>query len=505
MHAEPYPLPVIHVGWHAVDPGPAPRSPLLDRVPNTADPRAHERWRGEVEAEDADLLAIHQQRPVWFPVQRSATDYIIPVFGGRVGSWRHCVATLSAALIRAGFLEVRVANLSRLRVLDELQRLSAHRRTAWRTEFHVLSGFGSTINPVPVVGLDEMAVALSELAAPDLADDPLRPGSLQTALLRVGQHLAAPVKLEALGRALQLVLTGSVAPGTRFATHEEQALRRLHAEMRHRPTMRSDLELLERVVCMAWPYRKTRRAQSLGAGQLKVHALEIDATETHTRYLVARRLSAFSVVRSFARPAPPSTEALILAGADCLSDDDLAQLLASAETHSKQLVLLFEHLTARTQEYLGAGGTQTAVFFALPNAEEAKRAAEHLGHEYKFVVNGYSVSEGSVKQWSMSHTVSSDTNTNETLTYGRDFSRSIAKGTARGEAEASEEGGSRSRETGTTRGRVHEYVVAPEQFQDIPDNLMLVVQGKQVTLADCRPSIRTLPITAGGPHELPPR
>ncbi len=205
-------------------------------------------------------------------------------------------------------------------------------------------------------------------------------------------------------------------------------------------------------------------------------------------------------MRSFARKAPPSTEALIVAGADQLSEEQIGSLVASANSHSKQLVLLFEHLDERSQRHLGAGGTQTAVFFALPNSAEAARAADHLGEEFKFVVNGTSVSEGVSEQWSSTHTISTDRSTNETFTFGRDFSRSISRGTTNGESTADQHGGGRTYERGTNIGRVREHVIPPEQFNNLPDTVMLVIKGKQVTLADCRPTIRALPITSHAPY-----
>jgi hypothetical protein len=55
----------------------------------------------------------------------------------------------------------------------------------------------------------------------------------------------------------------------------------------------------------------------------------------------------------------------------------------------------------------------------------------------------------------------------------------------------------------TNTGRVREYIMEPEQFQQLPDTAMLILDDKTATLADCDPSIRRRPSTAHGPYQLP--
>ncbi len=272
-----YPLPAIHLGWQVVDPGPAPQSSLINAVPDTPDPAAHARWRQRVEDENASLLQQHQCRPVWFPVQRDRHEYVIPFFGGRPATWQSCLATLTAALIRSGFLRVRVVNLSRHRVLDELHQLSAHPRTPWTTECQVLSSRGSTVDAVPAVGLDDIVGAITDLAAADQAANGMRAANLRAALVDVGQCLSEPVRLDALGQAVRLVVTGTAPAGATFTKAEEQALRSLHGQLQHRPASRNDLDELERLIAVLLTYRRgAGQARRLGSGEVKVRTLELD-------------------------------------------------------------------------------------------------------------------------------------------------------------------------------------------------------------------------------------
>ena len=51
--------------------------------------------------------------------------------------------------------------------------------------------------------------------------------------------------------------------------------------------------------------------------------------------------------------------------------------------------------------------------------------------------------------------------------------------------------------------RVHEYLVEPEVFRDIPEETMLVVQGGTVTVGDCNPQLSRAPVTSQTPLVLP--
>lgn len=498
------PLPPTLLGWQVVDPGAPPISSLIDAVPNTPDPQAQLDWRTRVEADNAALARRHGQQPLWFPVPRPRDEPFIPFFGGRPAAWQSAVTTLTAALVRGGYARVSVVNLTRTNALATLHRASARPSTKWRTEADVLSPRGSTIDVMAFDDIDELATVIADTVR--MSGDTgagFDAGSAKQALLKVGRALGAPVPITRLEHALQMVLTNATPRGASFTKSEETELRRLHGEITQRRSLQDDLDRLERNLGSLSSFAKDpgKRSRSMGHGQVRVKTIEIDSQGSMHELFLAQQVVGQFLSRYFGRPAPSvGPTALLVIGADAIPDHLLDSLISSAHRFGKMLVLLFEHLDDRTKRYLGASGSKTAVFFALPNADEAENAAKYLGRAYKFVVNGHSFSESTSEQWSTTHSVSTDASTSRSLNFGREFGRSLTRGFSEGSSTADLRGGGTGRERGQTRGRVHEYVIEPEEFQKLPDTAILVINDKNVTLADCDPSIRGRPSTSTVPY-----
>ena len=62
------------------------------------------------------------------------------------------------------------------------------------------------------------------------------------------------------------------------------------------------------------------------------------------------------------------------------------------------------------------------------------------------------------------------------------MTRSFESGTS----STSSNGGSQSQTRTASQGRVHEYVIEPEVFQQMEEDMMFVVVGRTVLLASCR-------------------
>jgi len=497
-------LPVTHLGWQVVDPGAEPVSPLIDRPPDTPDPQAQRDWRRRVEADGADRARLHARRPLWFPVHKRGGEHVVPFFGGRPSTWAATTATLTASMVRGNFARVSVANLTRTNALATLHRASAHAKTPWRTEAGTVSPRGSTIDVMTFGDLDDLTSVIADIVR--MSGDPaggFDAGSAKQALLKVGRCLQPATSIARLGQAVQMVLTNTTPNGASFTRGEETELRNLHGEISRRQAFRDDLDRLERnlasLACFAKAPGTTPRR--MGQGPLRVKTIEITPTTSAHEFVVAQQVLANFLSRFFGQaPAPAGPQALVVIGADAVPDHLLDSLIGSADRHGKLLLLLFEHLDDRTRLRLGSGGSRTAVFFALQNSQEAEIAAQHLGREYTFVVNGTSYSESASEQWSSTHTVTTDESTSRALSFGREFGRTLTRGFSRGRSTADQYGGGTGRERGTTYGRVHEYVIEPEEFQKLPETAMLVIDDKAVTLGDCDPAIRTRPTTATLPY-----
>lgn len=497
-------LPAAYLGWQVVDPGPPPLSPLIDDVPNSPHPQQQSDWRRRVEADQAVLAERHSTQALWFPVMRPRQEYVVPFFGGTAATWQKALTTVTAALIRGTFSMVSAVDLSGLGVFEALHKFSAKPATDWTTEADTVSSRGSSISVLEFGDIDDLTTVVADTVAMADAQQALDAGVAKQTLLRVGRLLTPPVDVDRLADAVAMALTNTTPGGARFSKVEVDGIRKLHAEVQRRPSFQQDLDRLERNLRSLGRFARNpaRTAQRYGRGPVRVRTLTVESSSSAHEFHIARQIVATFVARTFSLPARTNgPEALVLAGADGLPRHLLQGLVSSAQRHGKQLVLLFEHLDEDANRYLGAAGSKISVFFALPSRPEAERASEHLGREYKFVVNGSSYSESHSEQRSESHSVSCDQNTSKSLNFGRDFSRSITSGSSRGTSSGRDHSTGFTKTRVTETGRVHEYVIEPEQFQSLPDTTMLVVEDNRVTLADCDPSIRGRAVTATEPFQ----
>jgi heme exporter protein D len=206
------------------------------------------------------------------------------------------------------------------------------------------------------------------------------------------------------------------------------------------------------------------------------------------------------------RPEPVRT--LIIAGADDLAVRHLERLADVCDRRDVRLVVLFRHFRDTAAQVLGSG---SVAFLRLGAYEDATRAANFIGREYRFEVT------------QLTRTLGGGRTHVEATTEGKVRGESGADGTARGGSLAdvipipstwsrSEiRNWSVSRSWGTTKSyaeatnwatatatqRVHDYRVEPRTLQDLPDYAMLLVEsapgGPTVRLVECNPDIISLP------------
>jgi hypothetical protein len=234
----------------------------------------------------------------------------------------------------------------------------------------------------------------------------------------------------------------------------------------------------------------------VATGYDRIRIVNLSRQDVLQRFLGAKRLrwSGIGVAVSAAGP-----EAVLVMGADHLAPEVLNSLTGSAHRNGLQLLLFFERLTGPGEQLLGAAGSPYAVFLTLSNPDDAEKAAAFIGREYTFVVNGYSVADGSSEEWSTGRQVGTDQTTTRSWNFGQGFGSSVARGLSRSNSLTSTSGGGRSKTTTLSLGRVHEYVLEPEELMRLPDRAMLVIERDQATLAFCDPAIAALPVTVGHP------
>jgi hypothetical protein len=514
-------LPDLCVGWQAVDPGPGPLSPLYDDPPaggpGTDLVAEHAAWRRAVEADQHRLEQQHlASMPVWYPVPTLGRHPVVPVVGGSAASWDHLVTGLVVAANDAGFDRIRIANLVQWPILGSLEQVGRSARSL-SIRFEQVSSEGSTIDLFGRSGPD-----LASLIVDALRVDPHGTGRRDAArdkqeLLQVLGLLDGPVSLGRAAEALSVALGANPAASSALAPSEVRALRD------HRATVVAlQREVAARLSNLLADVRELALYQRdpsisprvLGSGPDRVRTLEVGGSGSVEREL-ARELIARSLARAFASPTT-TNDLLVIAGAEHLAPDVLTDLAASAQRHGKQLVLMYAEGGDDLARMLGHAGSGFAIFLKLANRSLAEAAAEFLGREYTFVVNGISIAEGQTEEWNESLATTSTSSTTRgrsststsgsaglALSMGRSFGTNVSRSFSTGSTTTQGAGRSASSTTTTSRGRVHEYVIEPEVFQRLDEDVMLVVDDDAVTLASCDYRIHKAPSRSAVPYRAP--
>jgi hypothetical protein len=203
--------------------------------------------------------------------------------------------------------------------------------------------------------------------------------------------------------------------------------------------------------------------------------------------------------------AAGSVATLVVAGADELAVRHIERLSDLCDRRGVRLVMLFRHLRETSARVIGAGPVG---FMKLGNHEEAVRAADYIGREYRFELSR------------LTHSVGGDEThgTADTTGGARSFSR--AEGRERGgsrteaikprthswaqsdtRAWTTERSWGRTESTAqtenwsdaTTQQRVYEHAVEPRTLQQLPDYAMVLVEhgqdGVRVRAVDVNPEL----------------
>ena len=498
------------VGWQPVDPGPAPRSRLLDSPPVAAGAQllvAHRQWRAAVEAEERQLAAAHVRRPVWFPVPVGGTG-VLPVFGGTPAAWGMLIVGLAASAVAAGCARIRVVNLTSRDLFDGLRDI-ARTPGGFALRGDTVSGAGSSVDLFGRLPASQLAALIVDACrtAPGRAGavDATRAVEDILAVLRV---LSGPATLPRLHAAIGVALGDRAQTAAVLSERERRALSDYHADVvSARQPIADRLADLQRDISglMRFRHADAVAPERRGRASRTVRTFEVGPGLGTQDVELGRALLATSIARGFDE-AVAGDDLLVVAGAEELAPEVLDRLTAAGHRPGKRLILLCGKIERQTQRLLGHAGAAVAVFLRLPNAADAQLAAEHLGREFTFVVNGVSIAEGKTASWTNAYSQSSSvTQTSGSswqrhlLVFARDFGRSVSTSFTTGSGTTTSVGGSTQRTQTTSLGRVHEYVVQPEIFQRLEESCMLIVDHRTVTWASCDTRISGSPLTATQP------
>ncbi len=262
-------------------------------------------------------------------------------------------------------------------------------------------------------------------------------------------------------------------------------------------------------------------------GQLRVVAMSSVWTSAQDDFLAD--LLVGWVARQVAED-PRSVPTLILAGAGRLALRHIHRLSDLCDRRGVRLVTMFRHWDQAADEVVGAG---PVAFMRLGNHQQAKRAAEFIGLEYRFELSQLTKSLGGQESVSTADSESTTEGTGGSQTTGNgytdgqsrgnsgrpswwrwntDTSRSWNRSRSKSWNKSDTTSWNRSRTWGRTvtessgtnwsntegKQRVHEYRVEPEVIKNLPDYALLLVEptgdGKprQIRAVEVNPEIALL-------------
>ena len=245
-----------------------------------------------------------------------------------------------------------------------------------------------------------------------------------------------------------------------------------------------------------------------------------------------------------------SRPAVVVVGADELARRHLERLSDACERRGVPLTVLFRRLRETSAELIGGGAVG---FMRLGNHEDASRAADFIGRDYRFVLSQITKNvggneshtatgtygEGETDTSSVSRSTGTQTNWGATRSAGTTYSgggdafglfpdRSTSRGTSRSRGGGTSETDTQGQSTATsrnwsaayayaagtnwsdadTRQRVYEYVVEPVALQHLPDHALLLVEsapggGRRLSPVECDPAIATLDRVGTAPLAAP--
>lgn len=506
------------LGWHPIDPGPGPMSPLLD-APPTPDGSDYAirygQWRHAVELDTQRLDAHHQSGQHWHPLPLPSGIHFLPVFGGRPEDLEQVVTTLVISSIESDLDSCRVVDLTGWDLSGSLRGLMANARRN-RAEFEQVAPNATTANLFANPDADELIGLLADaLRVTSDRTGGRRSQQDRQELEKIARMLATPVTLDRLLEAIDVALGSSATP-TSLDLTETRQLRDYHASVvSQRRATQDRLSDLHVDLDSLRTFQKAagRSGSTYGTGRLALRWYDVPPAASVAQMELGRELLTRSMLQQFASRG--RAELLVVLGAEYLAEEVRSGLTQAAQRLGKWLALVFTRLEGPGEGMLGHAGSSLSLILRLPNPADATLAAEFIGREYKFVVNGISIADGTTEEWSTSYgtNVSRGTShsTSRTSTHGMsgwafNFSSAVGSSVTSSYSRSTSTSASSGRSVSNTRtssqGRVHEYVLEPEVFQQMPDGMMFVVFNGSVTVASCQNRLRRSRSTSLAPVEL---
>lgn len=489
--------PVERFGWEYLEPPAVTIDPALETPPPLVRGRNYRRDLQEWEAaRDAAIDAARHSAvtvPVWYPVGPNRTFDVVSLYGGTAVGWEAFLTTFIPPLLGAGAL-VSVIDLSERRCGGALLTLCPP--CGWGCRQDLISASGSTLDlfgRLDGAGL----VRLAQDTSAGSEDQVSRSAHQQDRLMlqEVVEQLAdGPVTLDRAAAALRVVSRAAplreevLSPGEhrRLAVLYGASISQQGDVVGRATRLRAHLQSLR-----GFSLDRHRAAQA-GDARATLRFVRLDPGDDR----VTRQLAADLAIEALQRRLRQTQtaghrEVHVILGADGLSRDQVQALMNAAERLRLGLVLVFEHLRDVGAEVLG-WGNGCALFMQLQNAEEAERAANHIGRHEIFKISQVTRTTGQTRENARGTTTGFEMGQNRSTTLGMSFARNIGSSMSRSQGTSATESFGTNASISTSESLSEELVVKVETLQSLPHTALLVVDkqsSRRVVLADCNPTI----------------
>jgi hypothetical protein len=498
-------------------------------------------WQARRHHHEANEQGAAGARYEWGAVPRPLSRRRMDVFGGTLWSWEALLSTYGSSALFTGPL--LVVDLSRELVCGELATLARAANIEVDTQLLPARLAESTL--------------LSGLRPRELVDaivESMYGGSPETAraersmddriLSRICDALGEDVSLARIGAALR-ALMGEPDDSAALDRDERGRITNELFSVEYRRQAHANISRIESYI---------HPIEELGThpGELTTGYLTCIALDSNARNVRSELLTDLIVqwvthrVTASSNPRP----SVVVAGADDLARRHLERLSDACERRGVPLTFLFRRLRETGGEMLGGGAV---AFMRLGNNEDATRAADFIGRDYKFVLSQITKNVGGNESHTDTDTEgtgdSDSINTSRSLGTSRNWGTTRSSGVTRSGGgplglfadRSTNTGDSRTRGGGTsetdthgesrsvsrnwssayayaagtnwsdadTTQRVYEYAVEPVTLQHLPDHALLLIEsrpqgGRKLTPVECDPAIVTLERVATTPLPDPP-
>lgn len=480
-------------------------------------------------------------RPEWGAVVRPLSRRRLDVFGGTLWSWEALLTTYGSSALYTGPL--LVIDLSREMVCGELAALS--RAAGIEVDAQLLPAQLATSTLLSGMDRRDLVDAIVESMYGGAPEAARADRSMDDRILtKICEALGGNVSLARIGAALR-ALMGEPDDSIALDRDERRRFANQLFSVEYRRQAHASLSRIESYVHPLEALGVEPEPRS--SGYLTCIALDSNARNVRSELLTD--LIVQWVTHRIAASTSPRPS-VVVAGADELARRHLERLSDACERRGIPLTFLFRRLRETSGEMIGGGAV---AFMRLGNHEDATRAADFIGRDYKFVLSQITKNvggneshtesdtegEGDSDTISLSTSIGTSTNWGTTRSSGVTRSgggpfgffpdRSTNTGDSRtrggGTSETDTRGESRSvsrnwssaysyaigtnwSDADTTQ-RVYEYAVEPVTLQHLPDHALLLIEtrhegGRKLTPVDCDPAIVTLDRVATTPLPDPP-